>query len=172
MLLSIINAGTVIDHLSTLFMKGTGKAVGGMTVETALQRLKNKGYKYTGKRKEMIELLASEDRFLSAKEIMEQLQENYPGISFDTIYRNLALFKELHLVEETEIRGERYYRFSCFRTGEHHHHFICLGCGKTEPIEGCPAFENLCLPPGYKVTSHKFEVYGNCQACAGGSDSR
>src|SRR5699024_11702421 len=58
-------------------------------------------------------LLARESRYLSAKEVQEILQETFPSISQDTIYRNLNLFSELDILETTELNGEKLYQFSC-----------------------------------------------------------
>lgn len=135
-----------------------------MNVEQALEQLRQEGYKYTGKREDMIRHFASEKRYMSAKELLELMKEGYPNLSFDTIYRNLTLFSELGILEETELNGERKYRFHCSET-HHHHHLICLKCGKTKQVEGCPLQSTLDGPDGFMITGHKFEIYGYCQTC-------
>lgn len=134
-----------------------------MKIEEALAYLNEKGYKTTGKREYILKQLAKEDRFLSAKELQTEMKQDFASISFDTIYKNLGLFKDLGIIEETEIQGERQYRFCS--THLHHHHFICTSCGTTEMMENCPLSSPLQLPKGYAVTGHKFEVYGLCPAC-------
>lgn len=135
-----------------------------MNVDVALSILKAKGYKYTGKREEMVRIFAREKRYLSAKEMLESMQIDYPKLSFDTIYRNLSLFEELEILETTQLEGERIYRLSC-ETEHHHHHLICTQCGKTQQIDLCPMDEILGEPTGFKITGHKFEIYGNCVEC-------
>ncbi|MBP1933134.1 Fur family transcriptional regulator [Ammoniphilus resinae] len=135
-----------------------------MDVDQALELLKDQGYKYTGKREEMIRVFAKEKRYMSAKEILDYMKPDYPNISFDTIYRNLSLFTELHILEETEFNNERKYRFSCAHK-DHHHHLICLRCGKTKHLKLCPLDGLLGDPDDFTITDHKFEIYGYCQQC-------
>ncbi|TSB46734.1 Fur family transcriptional regulator [Alkalicoccobacillus porphyridii] len=138
-----------------------------MKVSDALERLKDHGYKYTGKREKMIQLFAEEERYIPAKEVLEHMQEDYPGLSFDTIYRNLSLFQELNILEETELDGEKRFRITC-KTNSHHHHLICLSCGRTEHFHTCPVSETTIADqfPSFQVQGHKFEVYGTCGPCS------
>jgi Fur family zinc uptake transcriptional regulator len=135
-----------------------------LNVQEALHRLKEDGHKYTEKREDMLRLLFDEDRYLTARDVLIALQDNYPGISVDTIYRNLSLFCDLDILEEAEWDGERHFRFSCPEP-HHHHHFICLSCGMTKNLHECPmetVNEDL---DGYTIKGHKFEIYGYCSQC-------
>lgn len=135
-----------------------------MNISEALQIVKEKGYKVTGKREQILEIFAQSNKYLTAKELLEQMQADYPGLSFDTIYRNLSLFDELGILESTELAGEKHFRYTC-SFHDHHHHFICLLCGRTKAIEACPMefiTEDL---KEYDVADHKFEIYGTCPTC-------
>ncbi|MCL1631768.1 transcriptional repressor [Sporolactobacillus sp. CPB3-1] len=134
-----------------------------MNKQEAMLLLKNKGYKHTDKREDILDLFAKSGGYLSAKEIQSSLKDSYPGISFDTIYRNLSLFQDLMILEETELDGEKMYQFHC--KDHHHHHLICLRCGKTKTIDICPMQDLSQVDPEFEVTGHKFEIYGYCKAC-------
>ncbi len=108
-----------------------------MNVQEALDLLKEKGYKYTNKREEMLQLFADHDKYLTAKDVLESMKDDYPGLSFDTIYRNLSLFADLGIFEMTELSGEKHFRFSC-DTKHHHHHFYLFTMWENERIPGCP----------------------------------
>ena len=128
--------------------------------------LKEKGYKYTDKRKAMVELLVTEDRYITAKYVSETVGRVYPGLSFDTIYRNLNTYEELGLLETTEMNGEKYFKIGCLDAEHHHHHHICLRCGRAKNIH-IDVCKNLNIPEleGYRIDDHKFEIYGVCPSC-------
>lgn len=135
-------------------------------IEELMKLLKEKGYKYTDKRRAMIELLVKEDRYISARYVSEMLSEQFPGLSFDTIYRNLNTYEEIGILETTELKGEKHFKIGCVNVGHHHHHHICLNCGKAKTIH-IDVCSNLNIKEleGYQIDSHKFEIYGLCPDC-------
>ncbi|WP_409301710.1 Fur family transcriptional regulator [Peribacillus sp. SCS-155] len=135
-----------------------------MNVDSAMQLLKDNGFKHTGKREELLQLFSSRNKYLTARDVLEAMKENYPGLSFDTIYRNLSLFVDLGIFEMTELAGEKHFRFMCSRD-HHHHHFICMDCGKTKEIKTCPMSGLEDSLKDYDISGHKFEIYGRCPEC-------
>lgn len=133
-------------------------------LEEAINLLEDSDLKITERRMRMIELMFAENRYLSAKEVKHLLQEDYPGISPDTIYRNLHSFSTLNILEETEISGEKYFRANC-GVDEHHHHFICTECGHSEELTMCPLPLFKDQLENSEITSHRFELFGLCEDC-------
>jgi Fur family transcriptional regulator, zinc uptake regulator len=134
-----------------------------MNTSEAIELLKKKGYKTTGKRKDILTYFEEADGYRTAKDLIQHLEETHEGISFDTIYRNLHLYNEVGILETTELNGEKHFRMNC--THHHHHHFICKDCGKTKEIEICPMEEVKQTLANYEIEDHKFEIYGLCPGC-------
>ena len=135
-------------------------------VEEALEKLKEHGFKYTKKREDMLLFLIERNGYTGAKEVYDYMNDKYTGISFDTIYRNLRDFVQLDLLEETELNGEKKFRFHCCH-GEigHHHHFICTDCGATREIHMCPMDFFQEQLADCQIEGHRFEIYGKCADC-------
>ena len=137
-----------------------------MNLTKAWEVLKNEGFKKTDKREQILELFEENDRYLTAKDLLNVMKKDYPGMSFDTIYRNLSTFVELGILEETELSGERHFRMKC-ETDHHHQHFICMSCGKIKEIHICPMDAVQEKLPAYQIDNHKLEIYGKCPECIG-----
>ncbi len=135
-----------------------------MNLKEAWQILQKNELKRTKNREVILEFFADNDRYLTASDVKDFIEENNPNISFDTIYRNLSTFTELGILEETELTGERHFRMHC-DPGVHHHHFICTLCGITKNIPQCPMDLLSINLPNYEIEAHKFEVYGKCPGC-------
>lgn len=135
-----------------------------MNQTRAWEILKANGYKKTDKRELILAMFEKTEKYLTARDLLDVLKKDYPGMSYDTIYRNLATFVELGILEETELNGERNFRMRC-DVEHHHHHFICMNCGNVKEVHHCPMEMLEEMLPGYTIESHKFEIYGKCPSC-------
>lgn len=134
-----------------------------MQTDTYLSELRTRGYRLTGKRREILDYLLSHNRYVSAKELIDYLKSKYPTMSFETVYRNLKTLRNEGMIEESRFDDESKFRIAC-QTG-HHHHFICLRCGRTMVLEHCPMPDLEEIPAGFTVLKHRFEVLGYCKEC-------
>jgi Fur family zinc uptake transcriptional regulator len=122
------------------------------------------GWRITEQRRMLAEIFAKTDGYLSPKDVYDQMTVTYPSVSFDTVYRNLRLLSEMGALEQFYfMEGGLKFKGSCLN--HHHHHLICINCEKTLTFEYCPMEQKLNLPGHFKITNHRFEVYGLCENC-------
>ena len=130
--------------------------------ERIVRRMSGSGLRITEQRRTLARLFSGASGYLTPKDVYEHMQEVYPGLSFDTVYRNLRVMLELGIVEQFVLEEGVKFKLSCEEP--HHHHMICLQCEKTLPIRSCPMPDTQ-VPGGFKVVTHKFEVFGYCPEC-------
>ncbi len=134
-----------------------------MLYKQILAELAANNCKLTVQRRDILKVLVRAKTHLSARQIFDRLRKTHPQISFDTVYRNLAVMKQLHLVNQLDFQDGRN-RYELNRRQDHHHHMICLKCGGAWNIPGCP-LDHLDVHNNFKVINHRFEIFGYCQAC-------
>lgn len=129
-----------------------------MELESAIGKLRGRGYKATPQRVAVLEAVGAEQH-----QSFDEIRGRCPGVGVVTVYRTLDLLSEIGLLRRLELgEGPRYEL-----AGDHHHHLICESCGGVSEFEECPLDPDL-LPPRYsdfEVRSHSLEVYGLCPAC-------
>ena len=138
------------------------------SVENVLEQLKMKGYRRTPQRERIIEILSESDAPLTARALHEKVKAAFPHVSLDTVYRNLELLREAGLVSQINLQSRESARFELHRSGEHHHHLVCLQCGDSVCLPMCPIdLSELRRKHAHEftVTNHAFELYGYCKSC-------
>jgi Fur family peroxide stress response transcriptional regulator len=131
----------------------------------AVERLKATGVRMTPQRHAILEYLLSTMSHPTADEIYKALEKDFPNMSVATIYNNLRLFKEAGLVRELTY-GDSSSRFDANMSD--HYHIICRRCGKITDFEYPPLIEveeEAARKTGFRVDSHRMEVYGLCAEC-------
>lgn len=138
------------------------------TVQEMLTMMANNGWRITDQRKTLAHIFASHDGYLSPKDVYDQMCVQYPGVSFDTVYRNLRMLSEMGILEQFYfMEGGLKFKANCL--SHHHHHLICIQCEKTLTFEYCPMDKLNELPGDYKIVNHRFEIYGICGSCQAAS---
>ncbi len=98
---------------------------------------------------------------------MITLVKHCANVDKTSVYRAIQLFQKLDLVTTTSDGWRNYYELAAeFRP--HHHHLICMSCGRVVDINS-PALEKLVLSIAkandFAATSHSFEIFGLCPEC-------
>ena len=136
--------------------------------------LKENGLKVTTQRIAILDVLQSRpDTHLTAEEIYEYVREQYPEIGLATVYRTIQLLSDLHLIDKLNL-DDGFVRYeigkmgSEFESGHHHHHLICLGCGKVFSFEDdmLESLENRIKEKlQFDIVDHEVKFYGYCVKC-------
>ncbi|GFR37356.1 zinc-specific metallo-regulatory protein [Insulibacter thermoxylanivorax] len=135
-----------------------------------LEMMAKHGWRITDQRRTLAQLFAESDAYLSPKDVYEYMKTKYPGVSFDTVYRNLRIMSEMGVLEQFYfLDGGLKFRGGCLT--RHHHHVICTGCEKTLSLDYCPMEQSIELPDDFQVMNHRFEIYGLCRDCQSDSDA-
>jgi Fur family ferric uptake transcriptional regulator len=139
---------------------------GGWT-ELAGEALSAAGFRSGGGRRQVVDLLASQDCALTALEIDRQL----PEVGRATVYRALDQLESLGLVQKVELGGEAAGYERLDPQGHHHHHIVCERCGRVIAFEdeGLErAIVALAERPDFTVSSHEVTLRGECANCGSG----
>ncbi len=134
-------------------------------LKDALDTLKKSSVRITPQRHAILEYLATSKSHPTADEIYKSLASNFPNMSVATVYNNLRVFLGVGLIKELTY-GDASSRFD-FITHDHYH-IICEECRDIVDFQypGLEEVEQLAAHvTGFKVNSHRLEVYGTCPTC-------
>ncbi|WP_262315574.1 Fur family transcriptional regulator [Lacticaseibacillus parakribbianus] len=133
----------------------------------AIERIKASGMRMTKQRRDLVDYLAAHaDSYVTVTQVDKHMRSQYPGLSHDTIYRNVKEFEQLGILE-TDVQGEQAtVKLQCDFQHPHHHHFICQRCHRVQEIQMCPLGYFETQLQGAQIQSHNFELYGLCADCA------
>lgn len=134
------------------------------TWRSMVETMSAKGLRVTAQRKLIAKVFSSSAGFVLPKQVHSFISKSVPGVSYDTVYRNLRILVKIGLIEQFDFSDGVRFKLKC-GPDHHHHHFICVRCGRTYPLDFCPVESGIELPEAFEIVSHKFEVYGFCGEC-------
>jgi Fur family ferric uptake transcriptional regulator len=129
--------------------------------------MSERGLKSTRQRSLIIDLFFEMHGHLSVEEVWSRVRQDDPRVSVATVYRTMKLLSEAGLAHARNF-GDGQTRFEPAVGREHHDHLICTRCGtiiefENDQIERMQ--DAVARRHGFKVTSHKMELYGLCKNC-------
>ncbi|MCX8075990.1 MAG: transcriptional repressor [Aquificaceae bacterium] len=132
------------------------------------QFLKQKGYKITKGRFEIVDKIASYGKHFEIEELVRWIaNQNKTVASRSTVYRTVRLLQDFGAIREVIKLGNRtIYEFVAGRP--HHEHLICVECGKIiefykDEIEELQ--DKVCEEHSFTPLNHRLEVFGICKDC-------
>jgi Fe2+ or Zn2+ uptake regulation protein len=97
--------------------------------------------------------------------LVEELRQQ--SIDASTTYRNINLFRNLHIISDVAAGQRRIIELSD-DFSHHHHHFMCRNCGKLTDINSSSleqALSDIASQHGLQVSAHHIEMSGLCKDC-------
>jgi Fe2+ or Zn2+ uptake regulation protein len=137
--------------------------------EVAEARLRLIEQRYTAGRRAIVELLRAAGHPVSIGDIADRL----PDLPRSSAYRHLTDLQAAGLVRRVAASDE-FARFELAEDlTEHHHHLLCVRCGKVTDVTPSPEFERqvsltvdeLAAAAGFEPQGHRLDVLGVCAAC-------
>ncbi len=133
--------------------------------QTLISRVKEKGFRLTLQRREIIRLLSRSKSHPGAMEILRKVRKIVPRISMSTVYYTLDMMKKEGLIRELEYCDmDNRYEINV----SDHINLVCTKCRKITDFTGnVPSFlKAIEKETGFKSASMRFEYYGICRNCA------
>ena len=128
--------------------------------------LRAAGRRLTSQRRLILQVLEESNGHLDADALHDGVKARDPDVSLATVYRTLAVLREIGLVEEHRL-GEDHGHYEAVRQ-EPHYHFTCLRCGKVIEFDTslvAQVEQDLREQEGVRVTSTHLHVSGYCAQC-------
>ncbi len=128
--------------------------------------LRATGRRLTEQRRLLLEVIQEHGGHLDAHELYRLASQRDPRLNLSTVYRNVALLRDLGLVDELHL-GEDHHHYE-LRTPTTHHHLICSGCGEVIEFVS-PLIEQLKAEigqsHGYEIAAASVDLFGLCAGC-------
>jgi Fur family transcriptional regulator, ferric uptake regulator len=133
-------------------------------LESFKSYLSSMGLKYTRQRQAIAEVFFDSGAHLSLTDLLDLAKQLHPSVGYATVYRTMKILAESGLATEHKF-AEGNVRYEPSVEGEHHDHLICVDCGRIveyedEEIERLQ--EELARRQGFRVVSHRHEIYAQC----------
>jgi Fur family ferric uptake transcriptional regulator len=128
-----------------------------------------KGLRSTVQRRVIVDAFLDGAAHVTIEDLLSEARKRDRRIGYATVYRTLKLLAESGVAAERRFDdGLSRYELADEAT-THHDHLICTSCGGITEFEE-PAIETLqeeiARRHGFRMTSHKHELYGVCAPCA------
>jgi Fur family transcriptional regulator, ferric uptake regulator len=131
------------------------------------RELSRSGCRVTQQRKAIVAEFAGQQRYVTPQELHARLAARRPRIGLATVYRTLEVLERIGAASRAlRPSGEASYLFCA---GAHHHHAVCVNCGKVDDVP-CGSAERfartLATRLHFRLTQHRVELLGLCERCS------
>lgn len=134
--------------------------------DTMVARIKTGGHRLTPQRLAVLRILAESQDHPSVEQIHRAVRVDFPTTSLATVYKTVALLKELGEAMELAF-SDSGNRYDGFRPSPHPH-LICTRCRRIVDPD-LDAFadltDELARETGFRIQTHRVDFFGICPDC-------
>jgi len=113
----------------------------------------------------MLELLEQTEIHPTADWLYHKLKNEFPSLSLGTVYRNLNILAEQHLIQKLPF-GSTHDRYEAQKSP--HYHLVCETCGCVQDFN-MPHYteinEQARKMSGFDISRHRIDFFGTCEKC-------
>lgn len=125
------------------------------------------GSRRSSRRDAILRVVSARHGHLSAEQVFAAARKLLPGIGIATVYRSLKSLCACGVLSEF-VPSDGVTRYELAGSRSHHDHLICTVCGAfIEAVD--PEIERLqellAARHGFRIASHRLEIYGTCSGC-------
>jgi Fur family ferric uptake transcriptional regulator len=132
--------------------------------------LHDRGLRMTPQRISILSLFHSSSAgdHLSADDVHQRLTQNETPMSLSTVYRTLHLMSQMGILRELELAEDHKHYELNPRSGESHHHLVCIRCTKTIEFKSesmQKVGEKVAKGSGFALLDCQLVIHALCPAC-------
>lgn len=135
-------------------------------IDSWLKILAEGGYRLTGPRRALVEIIAASRRALSPLELFEMGRKQYPGLGLVTVYRTIEKLEEAGLVQRVHQPGGCHMVLPAVQG--HEHLLLCRACGQAYYFSGDDLgglIDEIARRSGFVIQDHWLQLFGLCAEC-------
>ena len=136
------------------------------TSDEILEALDHAGFRRTGPRRALADLIARQAGHVTAAELVGETRSRRLGVGRATVFRTLEALEAVGRIERIDLPSGDHAYVACERA--HHHHVVCSRCGRTSEIDDAglrTVVHEISRRTGFRVDEHRLELFGLCPAC-------
>ncbi len=155
--------------IATESQLGRSKNATAITRPSLMEELVARRVRITAQRRLLVGIIQDSPRHLDAAALLKAAVQRDPNIDRATVYRTIALLKDLGLIDELDLmhlEGEKHYYEA--KTSRDHCHIACFRCGAIMEYASA-SFEKLkeemAKQSGFQIRVVRLEAGGLCKRC-------
>lgn len=137
------------------------------SLDKLIEKLRQQGYRLTPQRRAVLRILTESHEHLDIEQIYTRLKPDFPMTSLATVYKTIALLKEMGVVHQINLDGGR-----AFYDGSpsDHPHLICSKCRRILDLDLDIApiadlIQAVARQEGYQLLGYRLDILGLCPRC-------